>query len=117
MTSNPPPGIGLASSYGTLLVWLMIVGIGYGAFLASGQAYLAEHTVPATRGAAIGFYSMTGGIGNTLAPLALGVIAGVFSLVAAFFVSSALVGIGLVAMCWIWFRTPQSSAVLGQSEA
>ena len=75
-----------------------------------------EHTVEATRGAAIGFYSMTGGIGNTLAPLALGVVADIFSLVAVFYVSSVLVLIGLVAMCWIWFRMPQPSAVNGQLE-
>ncbi len=109
-------GIGTAESRETLMLWLILEGIGYGAFLASAQAYIAEHTVEATRGAAIGFYSMTGGIGNTLAPLALGVVADIFSLVTVFYVSSALVLIGLVAMCWIWFRMPQPSAVSGQLE-
>ena len=59
-------GIGTAESYGPLLLWLIVEGVGYGAFLASSQAYLAENTVEETRGAAIGLYSMTGGIGNTI---------------------------------------------------
>lgn len=113
-------GIGTAEHTGLLYGWLVLEGIGYGAFLASAQAYLAEHTVEQTRGAAIGFYSMTGGIGNTLAPLALGGVGDLFSLTAAFFVSSALVAIGLVAIGWMWFRGADTivvGAVDGQAYA
>jgi hypothetical protein len=66
---------------------------------------------------------MTGGIGNTLAPLALGGVGDLFSLTAAFFVSSALVAIGLVFIGWMWFRTSDGSdpivvgAVDGQAYA
>lgn len=109
-------GIGTADSRGPLLAWLILEGIGYGAFLASAQAYIAEHTVEATRGAAIGFYSMTGGIGNTLAPLALGVVADIFSLVAVFYVSGGLVLVGLVAICFIWFRTPATAVAAVATE-
>jgi DHA1 family tetracycline resistance protein-like MFS transporter len=109
-------GIGTADSHGPLLAWLILEGIGYGAFLASAQAYIAEHTVEATRGAAIGFYSMTGGIGNTLAPLLLGVVADVFSLVAVFYVSGGLVLVGLLAISFIWFRTPASAVATVATE-
>jgi len=109
-------GIGTAESHGALLGWLVLEGIGFGAFLASAQSYMAENTVESTRGAAIGFYSMTGGIGNTLAPLVLGVVADVFGLATVFYASSAAVVVGLVAICWIWIRLPAPTAVLGRAE-
>ena len=109
-------GMGTAETQGTLLVWLILEGIGFGAFLASAQAYVAENTVEATRGAAVGFYSMTGGIGNTLAPLLLGIVAGVFSLRTVFFVSGAAVAVGLVVICWLWFRVPSAPVVSGAAE-
>ena len=86
-------------------------GIGFGAFLASAQAYMAENTVEATRGAAIGFFSMTGGIGNTLAPLMLGDRRDVFGL-ASVYISSAGCCNWTVAICWIWFRLPGPSYAL-----
>jgi len=103
-------GIGTAGSYLPLLLWLIVEGVGYGAFLASSQAYLAENTVEETRGAAIGFYSMTGGIGNTVAPLALGVVAAAFGLGAVFFVSGGLVLAGIVAIGAVWLRMPARNA-------
>lgn len=103
-------GIGTATSYLPLLLWLIVEGVGYGAFLASSQAYLAENTVEETRGAAIGFYSMTGGIGNTAAPLALGVVAAAFGLGAVFFVSGGLVLAGIVAIGAVWLRMPARGA-------
>lgn len=109
-------GIGTSTRYAVMLVWLIAEGVGYGAFLASAQAYIAENTIPATRGAAIGFYSMTGGIGNTLAPVVLGVVGSVLGLGAVFFVSSALLAVGLFAMCWIWFRMFDSASVPGTNE-
>lgn len=104
-------GIGTTDQSGALYGWLILEGIGYGAFLASSQAYLAEHTVEQTRGAAIGFYSMTGGIGNTLAPLALGAVGDVFSLTTTFYVSGGLVFLGLIGIGWMWFRAPEPGAI------
>jgi MFS transporter, DHA1 family, multidrug resistance protein len=90
-------GIGTASGYRPLLFWLALEGLAYGAFLTSSQAYVAEHSVESSRGAAIGFYAMTGGIGNTLAPLLLGVLASVFGLGVVFFVTGG-VGLGMLAV-------------------
>jgi len=109
-------GMGTADTRRMLLGWLILEGIGFGAFLVSAQAYLAANTVEATRGAAVGFYSMSGGLGNTLAPLLLGIVAGVFSLRTVFFVSGAAVAIGLVVICWLWFRVPSASVVPGAAE-
>ena len=90
-------GIGAANGYGSLLLWLALEGLGYGAFLTSSQAYVAEHSAEASRGAAIGFYAMTGGIGNTLAPLLLGVIASLLGLEAVFLVTG---GMGLAVLAF-----------------
>lgn len=102
-------GLGSARDFGPMLVWLMLEGIGFGAFLTSSQAYLAEHTVAATRGAAIGVFSMTGGIGYTLAPVALGIVAARLELSAAFFVTGGLGLLALAAMAWVWRGSPSAS--------
>jgi MFS family permease len=109
-------GMGTAQQYETMLAWLILEGIGFGAYLASSQAYVAEHTVEATRGAAIGFYSMTGGIGNALAPLTLGVVADFFGLGAAFFAAGGLGVIGVAVIAALWSRTPHAVAVAGPLE-
>jgi MFS family permease len=103
-------GLGTAQQFGSMLAWLMLEGIGFGAFLTSSQAYLAEHTVAATRGAAIGVFSMTGGIGYTLAPLALGIVAARLGLSAAFFVTGGLGVVALAAMGVVWRRSARAVA-------
>jgi MFS family permease len=100
-------GMGMARQFETMLAWLILEGIGFGAFLASSQAYVAEHTVEATRGAAIGFYSMTGGIGNAAAPLFLGAVASLFGLGAGFFAAGGVGLVGLAIIAGISMRGPQ----------
>jgi MFS transporter, DHA1 family, multidrug resistance protein len=109
-------GIGTAQHYGPMLLWLVLEGIGFGAFLTSSQAYVAEHTEEATRGAAIGFYSMTGGIGKALAPIALGVVAASFGLGAAFFATGGFGLLALVTIGAMWFRQPPVAVAPGQIE-
>jgi MFS family permease len=99
-------GMGTAQQYEAMLAWLILEGIGFGAYLASSQAYVAEHTVEATRGAAIGFYSMTGGLGNALAPLALGVVADLFGLGTVFFVTGGLGVLALITIACLSLRAP-----------
>jgi MFS family permease len=106
-------GMGVSTSYHFLLFWLIWEGVGFGGFLASAQAYIAENTVIATRGSAMGFYSMTGGIGNTLAPVLLGAIGAAWGLASVFVVSGVLLAMGMCAMCWIWWRRPGPSYGLG----
>jgi predicted MFS family arabinose efflux permease len=61
----------------------------------------------------MGFYSMTGGIGNTLAPVLLGAIGAAWGLASVFVVSGVLLAMGMCAMCWIWWRRPGPSYGLG----
>jgi len=97
-------GIGSSGTRSMLMLFLAVEGLAFGAFLASSQAYLAEHTVPETRGAATGFYSMVGGIGNTLAPLSLGLIGDRAGLSSPFFFTTGLMILGLSVMSWLWYR-------------
>ncbi len=96
-------GIATTESRTGLTLWLMLEGLGFGVFLTSSQAYLAENTVAESRGAAIGFYSMVGGLGSAIAPLVLGFVGDVASLPTAFYLSSACMLAGLAAMLLIWF--------------
>src|SRR3954453_14866514 len=96
-------GIASTDSNPALTLWLMLEGLAFGVFLTSSQAYLAENTVAESRGAAIGFYSMVGGIGSTVAPLVLGFVGDVASIPAAFYIGSAFMLAGLAAMLLIWF--------------
>ena len=113
-------GIGTASGYGPLLFWLALEGLAYGAFLTSSQAYVAENSVEASRGAAIGFYAMTGGIGNTLAPLLLGIVASLLGLGAVFFVTGGI-GIGVLAIAgllrWHTIRQVRAAVSIEESDA
>ncbi|MCA9834466.1 MAG: MFS transporter [Thermomicrobiales bacterium] len=105
-------GLGMTADERLLVVFLVIEGVGFGAFLASAQAYITDNTEAATRGAAIGIYSMTGGIGNTIAPILLGAIGAAMGLATVFYVSSLLVAVGIGAICWIWFVKPELSGVI-----
>jgi len=103
-------GIGSSSTRATLMLFLAIEGLAFGVFFASSQAYLAENTVPETRGAATGFYSMVGGIGNTLAPLSLGLIGDRAGLSSPFFFTTALMIMGLAVISWLWYGPGNANA-------
>lgn len=96
-------GIATTTSHFGLTLWLMMEGLAFGVFLTSSQAYLAENTVPESRGAAIGFYSMVGGIGSSVAPLLLGFVGDIASLPTAFYIGAGSMLLGLATMILIWF--------------
>ena len=106
-------GMGTAHGFAAMLAWLIVEGIGFGAFLTSSQAFVSENTIEATRGAAIGFYSMTGGLGQTLAPVALGIVADLLGLRAVFFVTCGLGLMALAAMAGVWVRSPRAAIAAG----
>lgn len=68
-------GIASTQSPWLLTALLAAEGLAFGAYLVAGQTYLADHTEPAVRGTAVGFYSMAGSIGGAFAPLLLGLVA------------------------------------------
>ncbi len=93
----------------TDLVWLLGVllvmeGVAFGMFLPPGQAFIAEHSTPATRGQVIGVYSTAGSLGGALSPLLLGLVADAWSTRAVFLVTAALVAAGLLATAYLFTR-------------
>jgi len=99
---------GLAAGVGSVgfAALLALEGVGYGAFLASSQAAIAEHTVPASRGAAIGFFSMIGGVGNTPSPLLLPAAGAAFGIATVFPLAAVTMAVGLVGIHVLWRRVP-----------
>jgi MFS family permease len=80
---------------------LALEGVAFGAFLTSGQAFVAEHTVAETRGAAIGLYSTAGSLGGTIAPLGLGLIGKALGLPSVFVATAVLFAVGLALLGWM----------------
>jgi MFS family permease len=99
-------GLGAADTRGEFLLFMVIEGLGYGMFLASSQAYIAENTVTATRGAAMGIVTMTSGFGVFLAPLTLGLIGDAYGLSTIFPVAVVVMTVGLIAVLGISRAVP-----------
>ncbi len=94
--------LGIALTRARLPLTLLLTGEGlaFGAYLVAGQAYLAERTTRAMRGAAIGVYSTASNCGGTVAPLALGLIAGRWGIARVFTATGGALGLGfLICAC------------------
>ncbi len=91
-------GMSNTTALAALGVLLILEGIAFGAFLTTGQAFVAEHSVPRTRGAAVGIYSTANSIGSTFSPLLMGIAADLFGVAIVFRLTAAL---SIVAMLYI----------------
>jgi len=82
-----------------LTALLILEGIGFGVFLVSGQLAVAATAGQTNRGAAVGLFWMAGSFGDFFGPIALGVIAQAFGLIAVFqtVAVAVVIGAGLVA--------------------
>jgi MFS family permease len=79
-----------------LAILLICEGLAFGAYLVSGQTFVADRTTAENRGAAVGLYAMAGSIGATAAPASLGAVADRWGLAATFGTTSALLAVGIV---------------------
>ena len=70
----------LATSSTALLILIALEGITFAGFLTGSQAYIVATTTIESRGAAVGITTTIGGLGNAIAPLALGFAADAFGL-------------------------------------
>jgi predicted MFS family arabinose efflux permease len=75
---------------------LAFEGFAYGGFMVASQTFVTNHARPAIRGSAIGLYATATGLGATLAPLTLGVVADSFGLATVFPVTAGLVAGGII---------------------
>jgi MFS family permease len=79
-------------------------GIAYGMFLASGHTFVAEHSTESNRGTATGIYSTAGSMGVVLGPFALGPVADFWGLDTVFWLTGALVFLGIVVILYMSYR-------------
>lgn len=93
----------------TWLLALLLVceGLAFGAYIVSGQTFVADRTTSENRGTAVGLYAMAGSIGATAAPAGLGAVADRWGLAATFGSTGVLVAVGVmvIAAGMAWART------------
>ena len=95
---------GLAQSVRSLSVYRFMLGLGEaGSFTASPKA-ISEWFPASERGIAVGFYSLGGALGATIAPILVTVIAGHFGWRWVFAVSPVLASCWLI--FWLWLYKP-----------
>lgn len=87
-----------------LTVVLAGEGVCFGMFLTAGQAFIAEHFAESERGAALGVYGTTGSIGSTAGPVVLGAVADLWGLRAVFWLTGALVLVGIAVLLIMSYR-------------
>ena len=88
--------IGRTANPGWLTVLVAFEGLAFGAYLVSGQSYVADRTAIENRGTAVGIYSTASSIGGTVGPLALGLAAGAWGLSSVFTATGWTLTVGLV---------------------
>lgn len=102
--------LALAFAHQTWLLAVLLIceGLAFGAYLVSGQTFIADRTTVENRGAAVGLYAMAGSIGATAAPASLGAVAARWGLAATFGITSALLAVGIVVMIvgLVWSNPP-----------
>mgnify|MGYP003381384522 CR=1 FL=1 len=98
--------IAMTKDTAMLTVLLGIEGLAFGAYLVSGQTYVANNTTVRNRGTAIGMYSTAASLGGTIAPIALGIVANVWGVAMVFTVTGwiLVIGTGITAIGMFGFR-------------
>jgi MFS family permease len=86
-----------------LILMLLLIGEGvaYGLFLTSGQTTVAEHAHESSRGAALGMYMAAASVGDSVAPLFLGLAADRLGITSVFYIVGSLAVAGVIAMARI----------------
>src|SRR5262245_44488806 len=83
-------GLALADSYGLLIVFRLIAGVGTALWNISRMAYLAESTAPQARGRAISTFGGISRFGTFAGPAVGGVLGALLGLAATFYATAAL---------------------------
>ena len=95
--------IGIARTHSSLALGALLIveGVLFGIFLVSGQAAVAAASGPDNRGAAVGMFWMAGSVGDMFGPIALGVVAQAFGLIAVFDGVAGGVAVGAGLVLWL----------------
>jgi len=87
--------------------WMLLLsceGIAFGLFLTAGQTTVAAQANESNRGAVVGVYMAAASVGDSFAPLFLGLIADRLGIVSVFYVVGGLALLGVMAMGWLLLR-------------
>ncbi len=87
--------------------WMLLLsceGIAFGLFLTAGQTTVAAQANESNRGAVVGVYMAAASVGDSFAPLFLGLIADRLGIVSVFYVVGGLALLGGMAMGWLLLR-------------
>jgi MFS family permease len=87
-----------------LIVLLGGEGIAYGLYLTSGQATIAKYAAEGSRGVALGTYMASASVGDSIAPLFLGMVADALGIQSVFYIIGSLALFGLIFMARILTR-------------
>lgn len=89
-------GIGATTSRGAITAFLALEGLAYGGFMVAGLTYVANHTTDDNRGGAGGVYAMASGIGATVSPWFLGLVAEAWGIRAVFSTAGVVLAAGVL---------------------
>lgn len=89
-------GVGATTSRGIITAFLSLEGLAYGGFMVAGLTYVANHTTAENRGGAGGVYAMASGVGASISPWILGMVAERWGLRAVFFATGATLSVGVL---------------------
>ncbi len=89
-------GVGTTASRSVITAFLSIEGLAYGGFMVAGLTYVANHTTAENRGGAGGVYAMASGVGASVSPWILGIVAERWGLRAVFLATGAALSVGVL---------------------
>lgn len=103
-------GITLTEDRDLLILFLAIEGLAFGGYLVASQTFIADTFDSDVRGAAIGFNTTASGVGATLAPFALGLVADQWGVATVFPVTAGVVAAGTLAIAYATLFAAESGA-------
>lgn len=89
-------GVGATTSRRVITLFLSLEGLAYGGFMVAGLTYVANHTTPENRGSAGGVYAMASGVGASVSPWLLGMVAERWGVRAVFPATGAALTVGML---------------------
>ena len=89
-------GLWQAQATTWLFVLLAFEGLAFGGYIVASQTFITNHAGERLRGSAIGLNATASGLGATLSPLALGLLANRFGLSVVFLATALLMAAGIV---------------------
>lgn len=105
VTAAGSVGFATAGSYGELLGWRLLQGVGSAVLTTAAMVVLADISTPRDRGRVMAFYQGSLFLGVGAGPAAGGWLAEAYGLRAPFWVFA---GLTLTAALWAWWRVPET---------